>query len=64
MTFNNNFNYIHFWFNITPLYLAVSKENIEIIKLLISKDMLDINIPYIYIDFIYEIQNSIFKSHS
>lgn len=26
--------------------------------------MLDINIPYIYIDFIYEIQNLIFKSHS
>ena len=30
------------------LYAAVEKENIEIIKLLLMNDKIDINIPYIY----------------
>ena len=33
--------------NKTPLYIAVEKENIELIKLLFSYDDLDPNIPYI-----------------
>ena len=31
------------------LYLAIEKENIEIIKLLLTNDRLDINIPSIFI---------------
>ena len=31
----------------TAFYLAVERENIEIIKLLINHDKLDINLPYI-----------------
>ena len=30
------------------LHIAVEKENIEIIKLLLSNEKLDINIPYIF----------------
>ena len=33
----------HFFFNQTALYLTVEKENIEIIKLLLSIDKFDIN---------------------
>ena len=32
------------WFNKTALYLAVEKENIEIVKLLLTNDKLDPNI--------------------
>ena len=32
-----------------PLYFAVEKENIEIIKLLLSNDKIDVNILYILI---------------
>ena len=35
------------YFNKTPFYLAVEKENIEIIKLLLTKDNYDVNIPCI-----------------
>ena len=43
----------------TALYLAVEKENIEIIKLLLTNDKLDINLGYILNIFIYKIQNHI-----
>lgn len=36
--------------NKTPLYLAVENENIEIIKLLLSNEEIDVNIPYILIN--------------
>ena len=34
-------------FNKTALYLAVEKENIEIVKLLLTNDKLDINLGFI-----------------
>ena len=40
----------------TPFYCAVEKENIEIIKLLLTNDKLDINLPYIHLN--YHLQNS------
>ncbi len=54
------------------LYLAVKKENTEIIKLLLNNDELDINLGYIlnifYIKFkiisFNTIQNYIFQLHS
>ena len=56
----------------TALYLAVEKENIEIIKLLLNNDKIDVNIPYILIlNFIKfkiisfnHIQNHIFQWNS
>ena len=33
-----------FYFHVPPLYMAVEKENIEIIKLLLANKNLDINI--------------------
>ena len=48
----------------TALYLAVKKENIEIIKLLLTNDKLDINLGYILNIFIYKIQNHIIQLHS
>ena len=35
------------WFSKTALYLAIEKENIEIVKLLLNNDQLDINLKYI-----------------
>ena len=35
--------------NKTAFYIAVEKENIEIIKLLLTNENIDINIPYILI---------------
>ena len=32
----------------TPFYLAIEKENIEIIQLLLTNDELNVNIPYIF----------------
>ena len=46
-----SFNEIQVYFYKTPLYLAIEKENIEIIKLFITQDNIDINIPYILIIF-------------
>lgn len=37
---------IIFKFNKTPFYLAIEKRNIEIIKLLMKNNKLDVNIPY------------------
>lgn len=34
--------------NKTAFYLAVEKENLDIIKLLLSYDKIDINIPYVF----------------
>ncbi len=56
----------------TALFLAVEKENIEIIKLLLNNNKLDINLGYIlnifYIKFnilsFNRIQNHIFQFHS
>ena len=36
------------YFYKTALYLAVEKENIEIVKLLSTNDKLDINLGYIF----------------
>ena len=45
--FNISFNEIQTLFNKTAFYLAVEKDNLEIIKLFLNNDKLDINIPYI-----------------
>ena len=37
-----------FHFNKTPLYIAVEKENIDILKLLISRPEIDLNIKSIF----------------
>ena len=45
-------NWIIFFFliiYITPLYLAIERENIEILKFLLMNDKIDINKPYIII---------------
>lgn len=34
-------------FNKTPFYLAVEKEDVDIIKIFLANDNLDPNIPYI-----------------
>ena len=47
--------------NKTIFYLAVEKENIEIIKLLLANNNLNINAQYIYNKFINEIENTIFE---
>ena len=47
----------------TALYLAVENENIEIVKLLLMNDKLDINVGYIFHIF-YIIGNLIFQLHS
>ena len=44
--FNISFNEIQTLFNKTAFYLAVEKENIDIIKLLLANTKLDVNIPY------------------
>ena len=70
----------HNFFYKTALYSAVEKENIEIIKLLLNNDKIDVNIPYILIlnfikfkiiflmefiiKFFNEIQNHVFQLHS
>lgn len=41
---NLNEIYIYFFFNKTALYVAVEKGNIDIIKLLLTCDKLDLNI--------------------
>ena len=56
--FNVIQNHIFEWnFNIiyvckTALYLAVEKENIEIVKLLLTNDKLDINLLNIFFNFL------------
>ena len=70
ISFNRIQNHIFQWnFNIiiiykTALYLAVEKENIEIIKLLLTNDKLDINIINILNIFFYKISNHIFQWNS
>ena len=41
----------------TALYLAIEKENIEIVKLLLTNDKIDVNILNILFLFYYKIQN-------
>ena len=53
---NIKFNGIQIFIYKTPLYKAVEKENIKIIKLLLTNKNLDINIPYVY-----KIQNQTFQ---
>ena len=60
--FQRNFNIIRLYK--TALYLAVQKQNIEIIKLLLANNNLNINAHNILIIFFYKIQNNIFQSHS
>ena len=48
-------------FYITALYLAVEKENIEIVKLLLSKDKIDINIHNIFHYIFHKIINQFFQ---
>ena len=38
-------------FNKTVLCAAIEKENIDVIKLLLTNDKIDVNIPYIIIIF-------------
>ena len=45
-------------FQKTALYIAVEKENVEIVKLLIAQPNIDINIPYIFIQTIKQNSNS------
>ena len=57
----NYLNRISFYFYQTALYLAVEKENIEIIKLLLSNNKLNINILNISSHFFYTIKSQIFQ---
>lgn len=42
----------------TPLFVAIEKENIGIVSLLLSNDKIDINIPNIFINYyVYMIRN-------
>ena len=43
----------------TAFYLAVEKENIEIVKLLLTNEKLDINILNIFNIFFHKVQNYI-----
>ena len=40
-------NNIHLYIYKTAIFLAVERENIEIVKLLLTNDKLDVNIQYI-----------------
>ena len=49
---NKYFNQIYFYFNTTAIYLAVNKGSVEIVKLLLAYDKIDvnyINILHLYI---------------
>ena len=58
-------NEIIIMFNRSPFYLAVERENIEIIKLLLTNDKLDVNYLYIlfylFLRFVIMLFNSIIK---
>ena len=58
-------NEIIIMFNRSPFYLAVERENIEIIKLLLTNDKLDVNYLYIlfylFLRFVIILFNSIIK---
>lgn len=42
------------YFNETILFIAIEKENTEIIKLLLSNDKIDVNIPFVIFIFIFK----------
>ena len=48
---------MNFLLNKTPLYFAVEKGNIEIIKLLLQNNEIDVNILNIFISFFNKIKN-------
>ena len=48
---NFKFNKIYLFINKTPLHLAIEKGNYKIIEFLLSKDYININYPYIYIQY-------------
>ena len=50
--FQSNYNKIYFFYK-TALYLAVENESIDIIKLLLSNDKIDVNILNILIFFFF-----------
>ena len=54
------FDEILVYFYKTALYLAIEKKNIEIIKILLLNDNINVNIPYIPTFILYKIQNHIF----
>ena len=56
-----SFNEIIALFNKTALYLAVEKENVEIVKLLISNNKIDPNIICILSYYYYKIHNKSFN---
>ena len=58
------FNDILIYLYKTALYLAVEKENIEIVKLLLTNDKIDINLTYITYRIFNNILNAIYKSNS
>lgn len=45
------FNKIQLFIYKTPLHLAIEKGNYKIIKFLLSKDDININYPYIYVQY-------------
>lgn len=48
----------------TALFVAVEKENTEIVKLLLTKEDIDVNILNICHTLFYLIQNDMFQLHS
>lgn len=46
---------LYFRINETPLFAAVKNENIEIVKLLLTDDKIDVNILNVLINFYYKI---------
>lgn len=43
---------LYFFIQRTPLFIAIEKENLEIVKLILANEKLEINIPYI-LNYIY-----------
>lgn len=50
-------------FNVTALYEAVIKENVEIVKLLLSNDKINVNAISILNTFFHKVSNFIFQLH-
>lgn len=47
------FNKINKFINKTPIYQAIEMGDIEILKLLLTNDKLNVNIPYIFMIIIF-----------
>ena len=50
--------------NESPLFLAIEKENIEIIKILLSNEKIDVNFGFILMKKINKIWNKLFVWHT